>query len=197
MESLAARCRPFVADEDPVHYSKVTKALGYFVRDDQEMREALKSLRKNWASLRQDATGPMGYTMRVGRSPETLGEHSTDLALAYRWLYGDLVHADNLQDHEHDITARYEAGALLTARIALQVLMLLDCTKEGARRGLIDIPGEAFTSPVLARTHRRHEALLVMAPVGTGREAMEAVADEMLATHHWSSPPPESPSGTT
>lgn len=177
MESLASRCRPFVLPGDTVHYSAVLNALGYFVRQDQELIDALDGERKRWSKLRRDHPEPLGYLSSVGPVGEAQGPKIADRELAYRWLYGDLVHADDLRDLDHDLTSRYEAGVLLTALIAVRAISLLNIVKAARGRSLVTMSELPFRQEIRAQTSRRLEARMVIAPVGTPINAMEEVLD--------------------
>ena len=177
MESLASRCRPFVLDGDRVHYATILNALGYFLRSDAELSGAVADQRKKWYALRRDVAEPLGYLSRTGLAGAEMGPHITDRELAYRWLYGDLVHADDLRDLDHGLTSRYEAGVMLTANIAVRVIMLLNVLRAARERELVAIPDQLFDQEVAARLSRRMQARALFAPVGTPMEDMETVMD--------------------
>ena len=177
MESLASRCRPFVLEGDTVHYASVLNALGYYVQKDTELATVVREQRQRWTRLRRDQAEPLGYISRTGPVDGDLGAHVNDRDLAYRWLYGDLIHADDLRESDHGLTSRYEAGVLLTANIAVRAITLLNVLRAAQGRRLLTLPARAFHQEVTAETTRRLEARLAMAPVGTPVEALEALLD--------------------
>ena len=46
LESLAARCRPFLLEQDAVHYLSVLKSLMFSAKDRVEVQRAVKALRE-------------------------------------------------------------------------------------------------------------------------------------------------------
>lgn len=81
------------------------------------------------------------------------GEVVTDIALAYEWLYGDLVHADAdaaLRVGAHDLNDRYRAGAILISNVAMRVVATLNLVRALRDRGLLELPDEPFAQAVTA-----------------------------------------------
>lgn len=181
LDSLAARCRPFILSTDTVYYGKVLKALGYFVRRENEKLAALiKALRGDWQRLDTSSDDPLGYVSRVGKVGTPLGDPVAARAFAYAWLYGDLVHADYVPDSigEHDIDARYQAGVLLITNIAVKAIATLNLLREAQKVGLAPIADEAFTDTVLARgSYELPLVRFVAAPVDTPLDEMERFLD--------------------
>jgi hypothetical protein len=181
LDSLAARCRPFILSTDTVYYGKVLKALGYFVRRENEKLEAaIRELRADWQRLDVSSDDPVGYISRVGKVGSPLGDPVAAKALAYAWLYGDLVHADYVPDRigEHDIGARYQAGVLLVTNISVMAIATLNLLRAAREAGLAPIPDEAFTDTVLARgSYELPLVRFVAAPVDTPLDEMERFLD--------------------
>jgi hypothetical protein len=63
LDSLAARCRPFILKNDPVYWVNVTGALGYFLRDQdaEDLTARLGALRTSWRGLDKDTPGSLGF----------------------------------------------------------------------------------------------------------------------------------------
>ena len=185
LDSLAARCRPFILQTDTVYYGKALKALGYFLRnDDEAFAGNIKALRADWQRLDPSSTDPLGYLSRTGKIGDPLGEAVSARSLAYAWLYGDLVHADSIPDRvgEHGINYRYQAGALLITNIAVMAISTLNLVRAAHSVDLVPIPDEAFTESVLARGSTELSlAHFVMAPVDTPMAEMEAALDALRA----------------
>lgn len=181
LDSLAARCRPFILSTDTVYYGKVLKALGYFVRlENEKLAAATRGLRADWQRLDVSSEDPLGYISRVGKAGSPLGDPVAARALAYAWLYGDLVHADYVPDSigEHDIGARYQAGVLLITNIAIKAIATLNLLRAAQKVGLAPIANEAFTDTVLARdSYELPLVRLVAAPVDTPLDEMEQLLE--------------------
>jgi hypothetical protein len=185
LDSLAARCRPFILQRDTVYYGKALNALKYFVHDDNEtFANHIKDLRADWQKLDLSSKDPLGYLSWIGKINGPLGEGVSARSLAYAWLYGDLVHADNIPDQvgQHGINYRYQAGVLLITNIAVMAVSTLNLVRAAHDADLVPIPDEAFTESVLARGSTELPlAHFVMAPVDTPMAKMEAALDALRA----------------
>ncbi|MGV9976508.1 hypothetical protein ACWDUH_02380 [Micromonospora wenchangensis] len=186
LDSLAARCRPFLLKGDPVYHAKVTNALGFFIQDAPDaIREDHRKIRESWRPLDPGDRRTLGYESRTGFVAGELGELVTDKELAYAWLYGDLVHADDGADdrvHGHDIDARFQAGALLIANVAVRAIGTLNFLRHLQREGYTGLEEGVFTERVIARTRRDLTlAKFAIAPVGTTVTALEALLDGATA----------------
>lgn len=184
LDSLAARCRPFVLKGDPVHYGKVSNALGYFVRsEDDPLRIALSGVKAAWQKLDPDNKDYLGYESSVGKIGAPLGTAVTDKALAYAWLYGDLVHADSdiiERVGEHDIDSRFQGGVLLIANVAVQAIATLNLLRSAEELNIISLEEDAFTRRVTARSSiELPVSRLAVGPVGTSSSDLHAALDAL------------------
>lgn len=109
-----------------------------------------------------------------------LGELVTDKELAYAWLYGDLVHADEISDKiaAHDIDDRFRGGVLLACNIAVIVIATLNLLRMIRARGLLVMDDDLFDR----RVNARNSSILrvdrfVMGPAGTSVADLEAALD--------------------
>ena len=188
LDSLAARCRPFVLKNDPVHWAKVTQALGYFLRvpGSEDLATAVQKLRTAWRDLDKDTPGFVVFESRAGDQSGNLGELVGAKALAYAWLYGDLVHADDdvlERVGEHDIDDRYRAGAIFIANVAFRTIMTLNLVRVAQKRGVVHLPNEVFAQPVTADPDAEITlSQAAAAPVGTTAAELEAILDSGRAT---------------
>lgn len=183
LDSLAARCRPFILNNDPVYHQRVGRALSYLLRGDTDRSRQLTDLRADWDRLDPSDTSALGYLARVGPVGGSLEPAVTDKALALAWLYGDLVHADDditERVGQHDINARFEAGVGLVAKIAVLTISTLNFIRDARTAGLVQLSDDVFSAPVLARTaYALPVTAIVTAPVGTDIQTMEAAIDDL------------------
>src|SRR5690606_12821042 len=87
-ESLAARVRPLLLEDDGLHHKRVLAAIGAFGRDNAEVVRQREVLRGAW----ERATGSTMVAFQIGQAIDGAPLVS-DVDLAHGWLYGDLVHA--------------------------------------------------------------------------------------------------------
>ncbi|KAA1007638.1 hypothetical protein FVA95_28635 [Pseudonocardia sp. EV170527-09] len=184
LDSLAARCRPFLLKGDSVYWANVTTALGYLVRNetDPELPEAVEKLRDAWKKLDRDSADSLGFESRAGGVDGVLGDMVSSKALAFAWLYGDLVHADeDIPERvgEHGIDDRYRAGAILITNVARCVIMTLNVVRALQSRGIANLPAEVFEQRVVADPDAKLRiARSIMAPVGTSVEDLDKAMDK-------------------
>jgi hypothetical protein len=86
LDSLAARCRPFVLQRESVYHAKVMKALGYLLRGNEELKEPIREIKALWQRLDPSSSTPLGFESQTGPAGGGLGDPVTDIALAYAWL---------------------------------------------------------------------------------------------------------------
>lgn len=154
-ESLAARVRPLILQEDPVHYSKALNALGYLIKDAQGAEKAqqyLKSLRQPWKSVNSASAEVRAYRVEVGPA-----DHSapplvmSDNSLAFAWFYGDVVHADAARRESaaaFDIVTRYEAAVHVIAMAAWLAFATLHFIEQLIADGLLTLNDDVFAEAV-------------------------------------------------
>ena len=94
VESAAARVRPLILQSEPTHYSKVIKALGYFVRDDPELSTAVKAIRKDWERIQPNGTNHLGSYTQIQNAEGEQSALLSDTELAFAYIYGDVIHHD-------------------------------------------------------------------------------------------------------
>lgn len=150
-----------------------------YLRDpDDQLAVGLQHVRNHWLKLDPSTSDALGYESRAGQVGGQLGALVTDKALAYAWLYGDLVHADDdIPDRigEHDIDARFQAGSLLIANAATGAVATLNIIRSLQERGMIDLPEDAFTRRVAATPRPTLKVTAtVSGPVGTSMADLEA-----------------------
>lgn len=170
IESAAARVRPLLLQGDPTHWAKVLNALGFFAKGNASAIEHLGKLRKGWRAVSEDQ-GDEGRSIQLVSPDGKETEPTSDLKLAYAYIYGDVVHHDEQRIASvegFDITHRFEEAATLVARIMQIAILTLQFTLELARVGLIPFePGVYTTEVVVTDTESRRPAQAWVAPEGT------------------------------
>ncbi|MDW5323700.1 hypothetical protein [Plantactinospora sp. KLBMP9567] len=149
------------------------------------LRQDHQKIREGWRPLDPGDRRTLGYESRTGLVTGALGKLVTDKELAYAWLYGDLVHADDRAEdrvHGHDIDARFQAGTFLMAHVAIQAIKTLNFLRHLQSEGYTGLEEDVFTERVIARPRRDlTHAKFATAPVGTPVAALEALLDGFSA----------------
>lgn len=91
LESLAARVRPLILQGETAHYAKALNALGFFVKDDPQLRGIVAALRASWKSTGEDPDSS-GVFVQMVDPDGTPSRMTGDRELAYAYIYGDVVH---------------------------------------------------------------------------------------------------------
>ncbi|WP_406068757.1 hypothetical protein [Micromonospora sp. NBC_01638] len=97
VESAAARVRPLILNDDPTHYGKALKALGYLLHitgAPEPVMQNLRGLKAEWTSIQPKGRDVRGYYLQVSKAGSGEFEQLTDNVLGFAWIYGDIVHAD-------------------------------------------------------------------------------------------------------
>ncbi len=98
LESLAARLRPILLDKDDIHYSKVLREVNERTdpRKVAELVEPIQWWIEQWEGVYSKETAKAGGLAAVQAYGLVTEDGSySDRFLMDRWLYGDLVHADD------------------------------------------------------------------------------------------------------
>lgn len=187
LDSLAARCRPFILKGDPVHHGRVLNALGYLT-PQSATTATLDAIRGRWKSLDPDSDDQqlLGYSVQVRRGDEAAFSGTVgDKALAYAWLYGDLVHASTVALSDvapHQLDTRFEAATLLVANLAMMAIATLNLVRTLTTTGDLAIDNDVFVGPVVARGERWLPAAVVGGPARTPAEELRAALDSVAPT---------------
>lgn len=192
LESLAARTRPFILKQDPVHYDRVLTALSTFASRHGHSRdvEHCRRLRADWRWVDLGSGAPATLSSKSSPDPgAVLGPSAahddvvtaamtgvrvaqiTDLGLAVSWLYGDLIHADEERiaaGAPFDITARFQAASVRVAQVAVMVRDTLSFIRALVQDGVIPWDwSEVEAQPVAAEPRPMLHAILRTAPTST------------------------------
>ncbi|MDH6279518.1 hypothetical protein [Prescottella agglutinans] len=146
MESFAVRIRPLLVGAELIHYKKVLTAIEKAVPADklEEFSEPISWWRTHWAELVQ-RRGIQAYSIVTASGPVT------DREMFYAWLYGDLVHADDVAKKAPGIGVeeRYRAAAGVVSRIGECVERTYELVRLLYDNGLIELDPDVFNRPVV------------------------------------------------
>jgi hypothetical protein len=172
LESLAARVRPLLLVQDPVHYGKVLNALSVLLdrrgRAD-DARWCRKELKKDWQSV-DPQRSPMTYSVSItteGGQEEPI--EITDAQLTLSWFYGDLVHADEEQlaaGARFGVELRFAAAAVRTAQVAIMTRDTLNFILELHRDDVLTLSEEATSTSVAVESQTLQMSGLFVGPTG-------------------------------
>lgn len=148
MESLMARIRPLLLPGEWIYYGKVLNAIADLVVDGsiEQIAQPLEWWRGYWTKMTSDSDSAQAYSM------VTAAGRVSDTQLTHAWLYGDLVHADDISERSRgvDIDDRYRAAAGVVARIAYCVELTLALVEELVSIGALELQADIFVRPVVA-----------------------------------------------
>lgn len=166
-ESLAARVRPLLLEDDGLHHKRVLAAIGAFGRDDAEVIRQREILRGAWE--RATGSGAVGFLVGEAKNGAPL---VADVDLAHGWLYGDLVHAKpDVPQAVLDATLdqRFLAAVLVYGQAALAAVATLNVVRQAADNGLFELDAMALTGPVVVSEPmvKPVTAARISSPVGT------------------------------
>ncbi len=149
-ESLAARVRPLLLEQDGLHHKQVLAALGAFVRHDTELREQRETLQGMW----KQAAGSTMVAFQLGEVRDG-APAVADAELAHGWLYGDLVHAKpdvSPAVLRTSIDMRFIAAVVVYGRAAVATVATLNVIRQAADNGLFGLSPAALTGRVVVST---------------------------------------------
>ena len=155
-ESLAARVRPILLEQDPVSYKRLLPALKYFLRNlpaDSPLRASHAALAVEWdAKLGTRPGQDRSYSLHVTGPgiPEGLPP-ATDGDLAMGWFYGDLVHADTDRREQmgaFGIRERYRAAVGVVAAAVFLTIGTMKFIRTLEAEGLFRVPAAAWDEQV-------------------------------------------------
>lgn len=126
LESLAARIRPIILEKEEVHYRNLLNELDKRVpeKDLSQYVEPTSWWRNAWEKCYNKTTASSNEPSSI-QAYKIITENNSysDSFLMDRWLYGDLVHADDLSKVTTGVPIkdRFHAAAHSIARIAIMV----------------------------------------------------------------------------
>lgn len=164
-ESLAARVRPLTLPGEDISLPTVLGSLKAFVRGDYEKKNRIAGLRTMWEASRAPKAPVVLATLGPSGEPETTFEQAE---IAERWLYGDLVHADEVPEGMAPIHMRYPMAVLVFGQAAMVAVAVLELVRRWDDEGLLDLDPEVW-----------NQAPTATVPLGIGR--METLVGKRVA----------------
>ncbi|WP_433616896.1 hypothetical protein ACQP2P_16170 [Dactylosporangium sp. CA-139114] len=175
VESAAARLRPLILDEDPTHWGKFFKAVGYFLHAAQvppPVLDQLKGLKAEWAAIKPRSEVLRAYEVHLSTEGSAEPERVTDNVLGFAWLYGDVVHSDAdrlARTRSFGVRERFRAAAPLVAHIMVLTIATLNFARILHAQGWLPVTDEVFDTPVVVSdTTFRHEGQIYLGEPRTG-----------------------------
>lgn len=179
IESLAARLRPLLLQEESIHYDKVVNAVTSLLRESDPPLAArfveteAQRLKKAFAALDPKRTTDItDYALSVHDADGNEVAPMVSMALlAEAWLYNDLVHATakpHLQDALlHPLEERFAAACCVFARLAVHTLKLLEHVENFQTHGRLGLAQECFEETVtVGEIQTFAEVQIYSAPAG-------------------------------
>jgi hypothetical protein len=169
VESAAARVRPFILDRDPIYHGKVTAALGAFAVGNGLATAEVTKAKSWWKVIDPRSEQVRGYAIqRITVDGEA--DYVSDNVLAFAWIYGDTIHADDqsiARAAPFDVDERFQAAVPLVAGIMIRVIAMLRMVEQFRKANLVELPEDIFTVPVVATARELvQEAIIRVAPAG-------------------------------
>ncbi|KRA32512.1 MULTISPECIES: hypothetical protein [unclassified Nocardioides] len=146
-ESLVARVRPLLLEQDGLHYTRVLAAMGAFGRNDSDVQGWRVDLRERW----DRATGSQALGFFVGEARDG-ASLATDVQLAHGWLYGDLVHArPEVPDVvlRTTLDQRFVAAVLVYGQAVMAAIATMHAVQQMCDKGLVALSAKSLATPVV------------------------------------------------
>lgn len=160
VESAAARVRPLILNDEDTYHAKVMNALLYFGRKgnlpDADMK-ALREWKKEWAKVNPKGKSLGYYEVRMQRRGQAETRIS-DNALAFSWIYGDVVHADSARREEgqaYGVEERFRAAVPVVVRLMTLAMVTLTITEQLNAREVLPDLGDIFDEAVIVSDEPR------------------------------------------
>ncbi len=154
VESAAARVRPLILNDEDTYHAKVMNALLYFGQKASLPETDMSTLRewkKEWAKINPRGKSLGYYEVRVQQQGQAETRIS-DNALAFSWIYGDVVHADPARREEGQafgVEERFRAAIPVIVRLMTVAMVTLTLTEQLRARGVLPDLGDVFDEAVV------------------------------------------------
>lgn len=177
LESAIARVRPLILQDEPIFYGNVLKDISFTLRhvDDPELARQLQIAKAEWKKVNPRGTSILGYGMQIlGADGSGRSRKISDNELAFAWIYGDVLHADQERLATlgvSRITDRYRAAVPIVCRILFCTVATLNLVRSLNHKAHLRLPEEITNRPVVeSRTQFVHQAKMYVAPAAEGAE---------------------------
>ena len=139
-------------------HGKAFAALRYFARAKSDVPPRLltgiEALRAAWRAIKPDGKDLRGYSLELGHVDSAETVRATDNVLGFAFIYGDVVHHDQIRLAEtagFGVVERYRAAVPLVAHVLMITIGTLNVVREMHRVGLLPTEvEEAFEIEVVA-----------------------------------------------
>ncbi len=160
VESAAARIRPLILKSEDTYHAKVMNALLYFGQknslSDKDM-DVLRGWKKEWAKVSPKGKSLGFYEVRFQKAGEA-ETRITDNALAFSWIYGDVIHADSSRRAEgqvYGVDERFRAAIPVVVQVMMLAMATLTITEQLRSHGVLPDLGDAFDEQVVVADEPR------------------------------------------
>lgn len=154
IESAAARVRPLILNDEDTYHAKVMNALLYFAQQagvSKNGLESLRELKRQWGAVNPKGKSLGFYEVRV-QKPGEAETRISDNALAFSWIYGDVVHADSTRREEGQafgVDERFRAAIPVVVRLMILAMVTLTLIERLKSDGILPDLGEIFEEEVV------------------------------------------------
>ena len=154
VESAAARLRPLLLEREVAYHGKVMAALLYFARKGsapEEYVRRLRNLKRLWAAIKPNGTSLRFYEVHQQQGDEEATRVS-DNALAFAWIYGDVVHADaerRAATERYGVLERFRAAVPIIALFMLHTIHTLGLIEGLVKSGALPYLGDVLEQDVV------------------------------------------------
>lgn len=143
VEVAAARLRPILFEKERIHWKRVVELLRLAAGDNAALARKVRAVEREWQTLAKPQPGD-------GAGPGWV----TDRHLGDRFVYADLVHADELDENYPGIVQRL-IGAEMWAHDGIEATRhTLDLILELREQGRLELPEMALTTQVTSEGQR-------------------------------------------
>ena len=176
VESAAARVRPILLQDDPVHWGKALNAIRFLTKDFDERTEVIKitdSLKSDWNKVNPKGGAARSITKIIHERENEEPSVATDATLSTAWFYGDVVHAKSEERQRAKgfrIVDRYESATRTVAHAMLLTIGTLNYIQQLRQQGLLNsLAQEVFAEDVVVREPQKRLPMtgFYSAPAGT------------------------------
>ena len=180
-ESLATRLRPFTLTSDRLYWSNALDAVDRLTGGaDALVCKSTTELRAEWTRATDRTSRARAFfTGYEAKHDSTLTMDTTDIDLAYAWLYQDVAHGDEVSTGMFDVLDRYRAAVSVFSHIAVVAIETLHYLNDLVELGALALPVGTFSDAVVVtQTEYRMRGAFMETEVGNDLSD-PALADQL------------------